>query len=811
MGYQGYLPGTQIYQSTVIGQGYFASDYMDDVAAFLYNEDLRPDMGVGTKYEKQTVKTYTIGYMFSTDLLARTAIMGGTGEDGYMVATDATELETAFSEIIRSIKEEMSVFASPAVPTSGDGETYSGNHLYMGMFKPQEGFWIGNLKRYTLDPDHTMNSYQDANGVIKPNARYDWSKGVDGNDITKGGVAESLNDVLAGMVGVTNTKDLRRIYTYIASNGTNDITHSNNLFIENNSKLAADDGKLLGFAGGTSKKTIEAAITQTRLTPMGAVMHSVPTVVRYPSQTVVFVGANDGFLHAFLDNDSAAPEAWAFVMPEHLATITTARSKNPNDGVYFVDGSIKAKTIDGKIVLITGARRGGETYVALDITSYTAPKFLFQAPGFKNADGTSHADWANYSMGQSWADPRFIPAHNSVTPGGTYETQHNASVDKGTVFNAYGSETNGTFILLAGGYDTRYDTLAPDAVSGAKGAAVVGVNVLTGKPDNKFRQLNGKVSGIMKHSVLDVLPADMNGDALVDTLYFGDLGGHMFYAWPYSQSKGPGGGGTVYTYDPQEEFVPYLLFKADNGSGRKFMFAPDVMKEEGDEYIYFGSGDRESPLDKVVKNRFYCVKNIDKARLAATASDSNYLKEADLINITANLVQVGTDAEKQVAKDALEGGSGWYLDLLEGEKVVASPIVYRGFVIFTTFTPTYDDLPDPSDICKSGGSSGEARLYILNYLNGSGAMDRNGDDEVSTEDRATVIGNTIPSGPVLTLYQSVDDSGKSVVSAYITVSVGNTDVSGNQGIGNKTEKLGDFSDEPTLDGDMDIFFWREVY
>lgn len=784
---QGFLQGTQIYQGNHSGAGNYASDYLDDVAAFLNNEDLRTNMGaVGDKYEKQTVKTYTVGFMFSSDLLERTSIMGGAGpkDKGYFTAEDYDELKMAFSEIIRSIKEEMSIFVSPSLPASGDNETNTGDHLYMGLFKPQEGFWIGNVKRYTLDEDHTMDSKQDANGVIKSDVRSDWSSVVDGNDITKGGVAASLNPVLNSMVGVSNTESLRRIYTYIASNNEPRIAHSSNLFIENNSKLSDNNGSLLGFESGATKNQIEAAITNVRLTPMGAVMHSVPVIVRYPSQTMVFVGANDGFLHAFQDNNTSAPEAWAFIMPEHLATITKARTSTPSDGVYYVDGAITAKTIDdSRKVLITGARRGGETFVALDITSYTDPKFLFQIPTLKE---TERSLWNNIRLGQSWGTPKFVEVHNSVTGSGD-----------SAVFNPYTNVENGTFILVPGGYDTRYDTLAATDISSPLGAVVVGVNAVTGKPDDKFKQLNsGNDASVMKHSVMDLLALDVNSDGLMDTIYYGDLGGSMFYATPYYLDKD---NANNYIFEAQEEFVPYLLYKSPENSGRKFMYAPDSIKKDGIEYVFFGSGDRESPLDKLVQNRFYCVKNNDKSRLAVSRGDSNYLTVADLTDVTENLIQSGTDAEKAQAEIDLAASSGWYIDLREGEKVLASPLAYRTYIIFTTYQPLYEELSDPSDVCQGGSSSGVARLYILDYLTGGAAMDRNGDGSVTTADRSVDIGTTIPSAPVLALYST---------SAIVHVTVGNTAVDGSTGVGDITTKI---LSDPDPKGEPVVFFWREVY
>lgn len=792
LSYQGYLQGTQIFQNNINGAGSYSSDYLDDVAAFLSNEDLRPDLGSG-KYEKQSVKTYTVGFMFSTDLLARTAIMGGTGGegDGYFTADDYDELKRAFDDILSGIKQNISIFASPVVPVSSENSGYSGDYLYMSLFKPQQGYWIGNLKRYKLDSDHTMSSYQE-NGVIRSDAKSDWSSQKDGNDITKGGVVESLNATLAKMAGISNTASLRRIYTYIASNSQSQLAHANNLFIESNTKLTENNGAILGL--NSSQSAVQAAITNIRLTPMGAIIHSEPAVVHYPTETVVFVGANDGFLHAFIDENTAAPEAWAFVMPEHLATITKARTSTPSEGVYYVDGYISISNVDTQKILVTGARRGGSTYAALDITSYSDPKFLFQIPSLKASEASL---WSDIPLGQSWGRPKFIVTHDSVT---------------GSTFNPYSNVKNGTFILVPGGYDIRYDTsTATTDISSPLGGVIVGVNAITGKPDDKFELLNSKKSNIMKHAVLDLLPLDMNSDGLVDTIYYGDLGGNLFYAWPYSQSIS----GSTYTYTAQAKFVPYLLFKTENGesSGRMFMSAPAVLKKEGVEYVFFGSGDRERPTTTNVQDRFYCVHNKDKTRLAATGSAANYLTETDLADVTENLIQSTDVDEKAAAQVELDAASGWYINLDPGEKVVGSPVAYKSYVAFTTYLSLEDETQSALDICQTS-TTGEARLYIINYRTGGAAMDRNNDGKIDGNDRSVAIGTSIPTAPTLAIFED----GSAVVYTAVGVSppedeVGvslpddeDNDNTGQDGIGLPGIAL---PDDPS--GNTKVFYWSEIY
>ena len=68
------------------------SDYLDDVAKYLYSNDCNPTLGAGTSFNKQNIITYTIGFALedATKLLYRTAVNGG-GE--YFTAENLLRVE----------------------------------------------------------------------------------------------------------------------------------------------------------------------------------------------------------------------------------------------------------------------------------------------------------------------------------------------------------------------------------------------------------------------------------------------------------------------------------------------------------------------------------------------------------------------------------------------------------------------------------------------------------------------------------------------------------------------------------------------
>jgi len=198
----------------------------------------------------------------------------------------------------------------------------------------------------------------------------------------------------------------------------------------------------------------------------------------------------------------------------------------------------------------------------------------------------------------------------------------------------------------------------------------------------------------------------------------------------------------------------FKLFNASTGGvQRKIMYAPDAVGESFGEFIFFGTGDRTDPGETTVVNRIYAVKNDWTG--AATLTESN------LVDVTDNMIQLGTDTEKASIKSSLENSYGWFFQLENtGEKVVSSPRVYGGVVYFTTYTPNSGSTPNPSDPCAVSTVRGVARLYAVDYKTGASVIDLSSDIETDNngqtvalgkKDRSIAIGTAIPSAPVIAI------------------------------------------------------------
>ncbi len=699
------------------------SDYLDDVAKYLYEADLRSDL-TGT----QNITTYTIGFTEDNDLLERTAIHG---HGRYFYATNAQELASAFQNIIGEILEKTSSFVAPIVPVSRMERTSAGDRIYLALFQPNKNkMWSGNIKKYGIAQsgpnigellDVNGQPALDENGQILATARSYWTSiSMDGSDVEKGGVGEVL-------MNRDFSSNPRKIYTYLGANP--DLTHSSNAFNTTNitpsmlglgSDTTARD-KLVQFIYGYDAYDDEppyGSTSEKRSWILGSFLHSRPFIIHYESRSVIYAGANDGMLHAF--DDSTGEELWAFIPPNLLPKLQALHADVVE---FFVDGSPKAHIFynnDGSInqvIMIFGQRRGGNRYYALDVTDPLRPRYLWEIN--PEATGSPYSE-----MGQSWSTPNISKI-------------------------AYGSGEKWVF-FIGGGYDIAQDNEPPGTDS--KGRAVYVVDVLTGSLIKRFSypeypSMSYCIPG-------DVARVDINGDGKVDRLYVGDMGGQL---WRFDIS------------DPNpNNWTARIIFRsnpgADGTSGRKIFYPPDVTREkDGGNYemVFFGTGDREHPKDGTIINRIYAIK--DK-------NSTGILSENDLVDVTSDELQnpETTQTRRNEILSQLRSGNGWYikLDSVVGEKILAPPVVFAKVVYYTSFSPTSEMVEE--DPCYVGEGTG--RLYALEYLTGNAAFNFDltndeGGEVIKKEDRSKIIGTAIPSGVIITVIK-----GEAV--AYIGVGGG---------------------------------------
>jgi type IV pilus assembly protein PilY1 len=257
--------------------------------------------------------------------------------------------------------------------------------------------------------------------------------------------------------------------------------------------------KLFDFITGKPDATTNSDFRD-RTHVLGDIVNSQPVFIRGPvfnytdtgydayksanqtRQGMVYVGANDGFLHAFnADNGS---EAWAYA-PQAVLENLWKLADPAYIHSYYVDGALTGADIKSgtqwKTILVGGMNRGGKYYYAWDVTIPSSPTLLWEF---------THAD-----MGYSYGNPIVTKL------------------------------SNGTWVvLLTSGYN---NTTGTSGASAGKGYLFV-VNAIDGTLLKKFSTGSGTAtapSGLAKiNNWLD----DPMANNTTKYVYGGDLNGDLW-------------------------------------------------------------------------------------------------------------------------------------------------------------------------------------------------------------------------------------------------------------------------------------------
>lgn len=665
------------------------------------------------------------------------------------VTATGSQIADALNDIFTEIQSVNTSFASVSLPVSVNTQGTYLNQVFIGQFRPDpNGFtrWVGNLKQYKIGTSGSNLTLLDADnnaainsqtGFIAACARSYWtpssvdsywsfqpenncttvasssaSNYPDGPVVEKGAQAYRLRQ-LAGQVN-------RTVYT--CAPGTSSCTTITNFNTSNaaiTSTLlntsSADRSDLINWARGADVLDEDGDTNTSEIRPSvhGDVVHSRPVAVNFGGDTaasrqvVVFYGANDGFLRAVNGNrdgelsiGGVAPggELWSFAPPEFYSRFKDLRDNTSQinflgatgTGIvskpYGIDGSLTYVKSGSSTWLYAVMRRGGRAIYAFDVSTPQTPSLKWKIGCDASGCGTagtaawSAADLTQLaSLGQTWSSAMPLRA------------------------SGYGSGSS-PMLIMGGGYDTCEDT---DTNSTAVCASPLG---------NRIYVLDANTGALLKTFTTDRgVVADVtvvNDFSTVSTgvakyAYAVDLGGNVYRidilasapsAWTMTKVASLGCSTT-----------------ANCAPRRKFMFAPDVVDENGTYYVLMGSGDREKPLTtatqaaypnaRTVANHFFAIKD----NLGSLASESTNCGGNSVICLNS-LQAITTSATPTTAE--LGSKKGWYLALGAEEQTVTSAITLFGATTFSTTQP----YASSATACTTLGT---AKVYYLSYLNAS--------------------------------------------------------------------------------------------
>lgn len=447
-----------------------------------------------------------------------------------------------------------------------------------------------------------------------------------------------------------------------------------------------------------------------RKSALGDIVHSRPYYVADTINPTIFVGANDGMLHAINAATNGGEERWAYV-PSMLLNKMKNLSANPYVHDYFVDGQINIANITSsgsKRVLVGALGGGGKGLYALDITG---------SAGLTAGSETTVASkvlWEITPNKVNYATPATANAY--VNLGYTYGTATIAKVnaaDTVIIGNGYNDNSGGDY--------QAYLCLINPYSGQLIGAIKAGTSGTAASP-------NGLSTPVA---------VDSNGDGSVDLVYAGDLNGTM---WKFDLATSTAS--ALLTTSPAQPITSTPGAALHPSGGYMVNFVTGAM---------FTSADASNAAVHYAYGIWDGAPVANSVLLSQTLTERTYT----LGSSTQRVRRVTSN--QPVWTSGAGNHKGWRVALPAGERVVGDgSYIENGRFYFTGYNPTISTtIPNTTTVVQ-----GANWLMELDYLSGGSKnqpfLDLTGDVKLDNADRIKYIaGDTIPTGsavgdPILT-------------------------------------------------------------
>nr|WP_261985376.1 PilC/PilY family type IV pilus protein [Pseudomonas mendocina] len=392
-------------------------------------------------------------------------------------------------------------------------------------------------------------------------------------------------------------------------------------------------------------------------------------------QSRVYVGGNDGMLHAF--NADTGVEEFAFIPTAVFPKLNKLTGTNYSHEFYVDGPPTVADVFNGsewRTILVGTLKAGGKSIFALDITEPGKEELLWEFDDSRLGE-------SNVKMGYSFAQPTIARLH-----------------------------TGKWAVVIGNGYESEGHT------SGK--AALFIIDALEG---NLLKSLEVQGTVGVANGLSTAKLGDFNADGVADYAYAGDLQGNV---WRFDLLRSGRSESAPFTREDDgksaiNDFeVAYggkPLFSAissNNGSRQPITSAPSLVRHPtGVGYlVIFGTGKffetNDKDGDKTMAQTVYGI--WDKQTLGEEASNPNIsrssLQEQEITNqvtvaadgSTRQGLVISNNAVDWYGSDTQSAQNGWWLDLRksEGEMVVENMSQLGRTVFFQTLIPNDDPCGD---------------------------------------------------------------------------------------------------------------------
>ncbi len=613
--------------------------------------------------------------------------------DNFFAVTDPGKLKQQLQQVFSQVLKDASPTAS--VATSTPRFVPGGTLAYQVSYKASD--WTGDIQAFNLNSDGTLGSF-----VWSANAKLP---------------AASARNIVSSKID-TSTVPAKFVGTDFSTSGLTSAEKTALLGTLNTAVYNISD--LINYLrGDQSKEQSAAGPYRNRSSKIGDILNSSPAVqtqstfayARLPLKVngvstgsdtyaayvagkstapVVYVGANDGMLHAVAGdvNSPGGKELFAYV-PNAILPDLGQLALPSYSHHYYVDGTplVGDAHLGGawKTMVVSSTGAFGTT------GNHHGAVFALDVSGNPSSFGASNVMWEfndqldSTDMGQALVQPSL-----GLTQDGNWVVAFG---------NGYNSARNHAVLYIR------------DA---ATGASVAKLDTGVGSSASP----NGLSSAII---------VDTDGDGGAETIYAGDYQGNV---WKFSYNTSTSTWAVAFSGSP--------LFTAVDSYGHAQPITSGmytIANPIGGTMVIFGTGKYlavgdNNPLQlqsdgKPLVNSIYAIwdKGDGTTRVSVTSSTrSTKLQEQDITQYSSGFISSTQTPFDFATASNPSGKMGWFMDLtllgttagsstdpLHSERVIASPTVILGTLLVNTFQAV-------GDICVPGGLNS---LIELDALTGS--------------------------------------------------------------------------------------------
>jgi len=376
---------------------------------------------------------------------------------------------------------------------------------------------------------------------------------------------------------------------------------------------------------------------------------------------MLYVGANDGMLHAFDATDG--DEIFAYIPSEFISELKVLTDPDYGKNIahqYFVDGVPRAGDVfinsDWHTVLVGTTGAGGQSIFALDVTdpdNFDTDKVMWEF---------THAE-----LGETIPEPTIARMANGQWAA--------------IIGNGYNS-TSGTARLFI-------------------------INIEDG---SLIEEIDTEMGG--DNGLGTPVPVDIDGDRIVDVIYAGDLLGNL-WKFDVTDDTITSNWDSAFRANPApKEPIPLFVARdaASPANRQPITAKPQVgAHPDGGVMIYFGTGKYFEVGDNIVGatpriHTYYGIRD-DLTDSAAIGDRDDLQVQKIEAEVTASFN--GEPFNLRVTSDNTvdyTDKKGWYMDLItpvdvtKGERVISPSLLRGDRIVFTTLVPSEDP-------CAAGGTS----------------------------------------------------------------------------------------------------------